>query len=499
MIPRISGSAYQRHVERAHHELAGREATGSPMSLEVPTGRLGRGGASGAAERSGPAGLHLAGLRLAGMIRDVVAESWERSLAVHARPDSAAAPAVLAEDELLEARRGHPLASVLPIIRRLLVEPAADAGLIVAVGNAHGHLLWVEGDPVAGRRAEAMGFVPGADWSESSLGTSAPGTALVTGRPVQVSRAEHFHPVVHPWSCSAVPLRDPSDGSLVGVLDLTGGDDAVSPLSLPLLGATASAVETAWQRHGVHPGGWSRPTPVPGGSRGGAAAADESAVPRGNGPVVLRVTGGLPPRLVTAEAAPGREVSGRHAEILTLLDWNAPGLDGAALEDLLYGSRRQEATLRAELHRLRRMLAAMTGSVAAPEPDAGRTDGEPSAGALGLESRPYRITGPLCTDAALARAALRRGDLEAALHHAVGPVLPRSEAPGIREIRQELQADLREAVLQDAGLEQLWAYLGRPEAAGDLELWSTALRLLPADSPRRALAVSTIERITADG
>ncbi|HEY4616552.1 MAG TPA: transcriptional regulator, partial [Citricoccus sp.] len=118
--------------------------------------------------------------------------------------------------------------------------------------------------------------------------------------------------------------------------------------------------------------------------------------------------------------------------------------------------------------------------------------------AVGLGSRPYRITGPLRTDAGLARDALRRGDLDAALGYAVGPVLPRSEAPGIRAIREQLQAGLREAVLQDAGLEQLWAYLGRPEAADDLELWTTALRLLPPDSPRRALAVSTIERISAD-
>ena len=36
------------------------------------------------------------------------------------------------------------------------------------------------------------------------------------------------------------------------------------------------------------------------------------------------------------------------------------------------------------------------------------------------------------------------------------------------------------------------------EARDDVELWGAALRLLPADSPRRALAVATLERIERD-
>ena len=47
---------------------------------------------------------------------------------------------------------------------------------------ADGTLLWVEGDRKACRRAEAMNFVPGADWSERGAGTNAPGTALALDR-----------------------------------------------------------------------------------------------------------------------------------------------------------------------------------------------------------------------------------------------------------------------------------------------------------------------------
>ncbi|MEO9248227.1 GAF domain-containing protein [Citricoccus nitrophenolicus] len=429
----LSGPAYQQAVERAHGELA---------ALTRFPGR----------------GL--------GQLRGEVADSWRRSLVNLGGPAGRREPRMVSDDDLRDVRQGHRLSPVLPIIRRLLVDPALDAGLIVALGNAEGQLLWVEGDPVARRRAETMGFVPGADWSEASMGTSAPGVALYSGRPVQVSRAEHFHPVVHPWSCSAVPLRDPADGRIVGVIDLTGGDEAVSPLALPLLSAAAEAVQSAWRDHAL-------PAPV-----GPPLAMPSPPGPDAGREVLVRVTGGLPPR-VSGPHGTWCEASGKHAEILTLLDWHGPGLGGAELEDLLYGHH-AGTTLRAEMHRLRRFLAVSVPS-------------------LSIRSRPYRLDGGLVTDAVLARDALRRGEVGAALSQAAGPVLPRSVSPGITEIRRQLEADLRESVLENAGIEDLWSYAGRPEAAGDLDVWMTALQLLPADSPRRSLAVSAVERLQAEG
>jgi hypothetical protein len=57
---------------------------------------------------------------------------------------------------------------------------------MVAISAADGTLLWVEGDRKACRKAEAMNFVPGADWSERGAGTNAPGTALVRATVVAV-------------------------------------------------------------------------------------------------------------------------------------------------------------------------------------------------------------------------------------------------------------------------------------------------------------------------
>jgi hypothetical protein len=75
----------------------------------------------------------------------------------------------------------------------------------------------IDGARPSCRKAEAMNFVPGADWSERGAGTNAPGTAL--DRELQIRGSEHFSRIVPPWSCTATPVHDPDTGAI----DLTGG------------------------------------------------------------------------------------------------------------------------------------------------------------------------------------------------------------------------------------------------------------------------------------
>jgi transcriptional regulator of acetoin/glycerol metabolism len=112
-----------------------------------------------------------------------VVDSWQRSVHTGLDPEYSLARVPLDAARLAEIRAGHPLAVAMPLIRRLLVDAATEAGLLVAVSDAAGQLLWVEGSHVLRSKAEAMHFMPGADWSEESAGTNAPATALALGRP----------------------------------------------------------------------------------------------------------------------------------------------------------------------------------------------------------------------------------------------------------------------------------------------------------------------------
>lgn len=432
-----SSSVLQRHAELAHARL--------------PSG-----------------GWSFAGAQAADLpgLRPVVRESWVRSLSFLRGTAGAAARSGWSDPQLAEYRRSHPLASVMPVFDRLLVQPARDTGLLVAVGDDAGRLLWVEGDPAARRAAETMAFAPGSDWSERAVGTSAPGTALATGTGVQVSGAEHFSPEAHRWSCSAVPIHDPVTGRLLGVVDLTGNADAVAGHSLALLQAAVAAAEGQLRLDALE------------------ARLPKPSYPAAHGPAV--VSGATPARLrilgyeaATLEHGTARRpLGGRHMEILTLLAWHRHGLDAGELAELLFGDAGQQVSARAEMVRLRKALG-------------------PEAAMVGLASRPYRLAADVATDAGEVMRHLAAGDHRRALDAYPGPVLPRSEAPGIVDLRREVSGVLREAMLNDAPPDALVDYLDLQEAADDVEGLHTALQILPARSPRRSVVVSRLQRLEA--
>lgn len=400
-------------------------------------------------------------------IRPLVRESWSRAAGAHLDPDAVPEPTLL-DDNLRAVQEEHPLTRVLGTIQTLLVRHTTDTGLMVAVGDQTGRLLWVDGDRDMRRRAESMGFVAGTDWSEPAVGTNAPGTALVLDRAVQIHRTEHFSRIVHPWSCTAVPVHDRVSGRLLGLVDITGGDDAVTPTTLALVEATVTAVEAELhllaledrlaQSPARHPSGFTlRCTP-------------QQTAP--SIPPVLAVLG----REEALLEAGGRRVviSSRHAEILTLLAWHPRGLGADELASAVYGRDGAVVTLRAEMVRLRRTI---------------------EAAGLSVQSRPYRLSGTLGLDASQVLAFLDRGAHRVAFAGYAGPVLPRSHAPGVEAVRAEVSHRLRESLLADSGVDTLLAFARTDEGMDDVELWTACLRLLPGRSPRRAAVVAHLEAL----
>jgi transcriptional regulator of acetoin/glycerol metabolism len=84
----------------------------------------------------------------------------------------------------------------------------------------------------------------GTDLSERSVGTTAISTALAEQQPVWLHRGEHFFSNTAVYSCAGAPLMGP-DGSLVGMLDLTGIDALERPELKHLVAQTAAKIENA--------------------------------------------------------------------------------------------------------------------------------------------------------------------------------------------------------------------------------------------------------------
>ena len=379
-------------------------------------------------------------------VRPLVARSWERCLSTGLDPEATMPPVDLVDADLDRWRLSHPLSVVMPVIRRLLVEDATDAGLLVAVSDAAGRLLWVEGQHRLRSAAAGFHFVEGAVWSEERAGTNAPGTALALDQPVQIFAAEHLARPVTPWSCSAAPIHDPDTGAVLGALDLTGGDQVAAPHTLSLVRATVAAVEGELRLHRLLHGGLLVPPSV-----------DDGAASDG---VLLRTLGR--PTAVLQRADGARRLSLRHSELLTVLAAHREGLSGDQLDAALHHGDHAAVTVRAEVSRIRPLLAPAR-----------------------LESRPYRLVEPLRTDADDVRDCLLAGDLGGAVDAYRGPMLPASDAPEVESLRRHLHDRLRAALLAGGDPDALLRFGDTEHGRLDWQVWDAAWAAMHPTSPRR--------------
>lgn len=393
-------------------------------------------------------------------LRQVVFESWLRARQETVDPIRHPEHLTIDEDRLTELRATHPITRFLPVVRRLLLDVANESGLIVAIGDAAGRLLWVDGNHETRARAEDIGFTAGVDWSEQAVGTSAPGSALRLGHAIQVLGAEHYNRHVHEWSCSAAPVRDPITGALLGVIDVSGSDAAVDPHVMPLLEATLAAVEAELTVESLR-----------------ARVADQTAErrPRPKDRLRLLLSGRDPALLEVAGRA--LQLSRRHAEMLLALSRSERGLSANELLEQVHGERGSLQTLRSEMVRLRRWLS----------------DHEVG---IDVASKPYRLVGlrSLSVDADELLSALSRGAHRVALASYEGELLPGSAAPVVELLRAEVSATLRESMLQGASSELLFDY-ACTWASDDAEVWETLLQVLPQMSPKRARVVAHLAAI----
>ncbi|MBF9069418.1 transcriptional regulator [Streptacidiphilus sp. NEAU-YB345] len=382
----------------------------------------------------------------AASLRAEVAESWARS---GASVDRACLEAPVGDADAARSRWAHsrlrePVASVADELRRI----ADDAGFVAAVTDESGTILWTCGGRHMRAQAEKLNFAPGGRWDEQAMGTNALSMALLRGQAATVFSAEHYLAALHGWVCYCAPIRD-AQGRVLGVLDLSTTWDRSHPLALSTVRLLAAGIEERL-REDV--------PAVPAAVPAATPAVAPSAAFR------LRALGETPALHRDGVELPLRP---RQLEILALLALEPEGFTPERLRDALYGDRSVSAsTFKAEVSHLRSALGG------------------------GIATRRYALTAPLACDAVEVVAALRRADPAAAVAAYAGPLLPRSEAPGVVEWREHLHVALREAVLSAVD-PALALDFGR-HARYDAALHRHALALLDGHDPRRGIATARL-------
>lgn len=386
-------------------------------------------------------------------VRDVVADSWRFSADAGVDADEVAVPVFAQGSELERYREAHPLSRVFPLLYDVLGRAAEECDSVMAVGDAHGQLLWVCGRPGVLARAEQINFFEGTQWDESHAGTNAPGTALRLDRPLQILASEHFVRRVQPWTCAAAPIHDPTTQAILGIVDVTGGEAVASPQTLAMVRAAARMAEAELGRL--------------------AAVSGPDALWRPASAIYVEALG-RPDCQLTIDGRRLR-LSPRHSEILVLLVDHPDGLTGDQLAVELYPDEVSTSTMRAELTRLRTLL-----------------------GYDLLDSRPYRLRGVL-TDATCdwrtVTRAIEAGRPGEALRAYRGPLLPHSEAPGVVARRDRIERQLRAAVLASGEVDLVAAWTRSRWGADDLDMWRRQADLAAPGSPLAAIAAAELQRL----
>ncbi|MBB4917101.1 helix-turn-helix domain-containing protein [Streptosporangium saharense] len=454
-----------------------------------------------------------------GALRGLISDSWRRSMDAGVDPEASAAPPAFEREDLAEVRSHHPMGALLPLVSGTLLDAASASAHILMVTDEEGRVLWRDGDRQVMGMADEVGLADGFHWGERAIGTNGMGTALATRSPVHVFSAEHLVRALHPWSCSAAPIVDPDSGEVIGCVDISGTMHALHPTTVALVETTAKLAESHLAlrmrerddlfrtRNDEHltalrgePGAlvtatgrvvasdrtrhWGERVRLP-------ASGDRIVLPDGEtallSPVrdgfLLRVLGGADAPVLSLSFLGSRHptadldgahvpLSPRHAEILTVLALNPRGVTAEQLSFHLYGDAGNPVTARAEIHRLRLQL----GPVVA--------------------ARPYRLTCVVRADFLALRRLLAGEDAAAVARAYGGPLLPRSDAPAVRDEREELECRVRAHLLTRGSPDDLWAYANTEGARGDVHVLERLVAMLPPGDHR---AVTAAIRLAALG
>src|SRR5438067_1023937 len=177
-------------------------------------------------------------------LRSSIAASWQRSKNYQVMIDRPMAPLV-ADAELFRHRSKH---APLRHAARCALENSktflSDANSIMVLTDPAGLVIDTQGDDRVIDAGRTVHLEHGGRWSEADIGTNAIGAAIAESKPVQIHGTEHFCSEVQRWTCAAVPLHDPTDGELLGVVDISGPASSFNPQSLALAVSVGHHVES---------------------------------------------------------------------------------------------------------------------------------------------------------------------------------------------------------------------------------------------------------------
>lgn len=156
-------------------------------------------------------------------VRREILESWQRSYNNGVNPGQLMNPTALSDDQLQIARIANQdiLEAAAPLFKEL-GQILDGTGQVLVLCNKDAHVLEIVGDRAGRRSAAKTNLLPGSGIGESFCGTTGTSLAVAQKMPVSILGPEHFCMGPKEYGCTAVPILNPTDGELIGILSIAG-------------------------------------------------------------------------------------------------------------------------------------------------------------------------------------------------------------------------------------------------------------------------------------
>jgi PAS domain S-box-containing protein len=176
-------------------------------------------------------------------LRDIIAESWERSRRYGINPFGEDFPIQLNKEEFKKRyTQFTPLLETAKPFMYSLYNIIKNTDFIIRLVDRDGYVLEHIGEEKIIKLHHPVDLRDGYNVREELIGTNATGLSLLTGEPIQVLGGEHYLKVYHTRTSSACPIKN-ENGEILGVLSITGHYELVHPHTLGMIVAAAEAIE----------------------------------------------------------------------------------------------------------------------------------------------------------------------------------------------------------------------------------------------------------------
>ena len=175
-------------------------------------------------------------------VQPAVAECWKKCRDAGMDPNGGLGRRV--DDAVFQSIReanSTLIDTALPIMQSIF-DIVRRTGFLMVLTDSAGYVLETMGDESIKERTEDLRFVPGALWSNLSVGTNAISVALDCDTPIQMVGPEHYCRTHHGWTCSASPIHG-LNGEVIGCFNMSGDASGVHDHTLAVVLAAVYGIE----------------------------------------------------------------------------------------------------------------------------------------------------------------------------------------------------------------------------------------------------------------